>query len=88
VIVRILHDGQFELDGPALTELKRLDEDLFREVAEGDEPGYRSTFAAVLALVRGRGRRLADDRLVESDLILPAPDTTLAEARRLFTDHA
>jgi hypothetical protein len=32
------------------------------------------------------GTELSTDHLVESDLILPASDTTLDEAKRLFSD--
>jgi hypothetical protein len=87
VIVRILSEGQYDLGAEALAELKRLDEDMFASIAANDEGGYRKSFHAALTLVREQGKRLPDDRLVESDLILPTSDTTLEEARRLFTEH-
>jgi hypothetical protein len=85
MIVRILGEGQYELEGESLQRLKEADRRLFEAVASGDAQAYRSAFDAVLALVRREGTPLPHQRLVESDLILPAPDTTLVEARRLFT---
>jgi hypothetical protein len=85
VIVRILGEGQYDLEGEALQRLKELDRQLFAVVAAADAAAYRQAFDRVLALVRG-GQRLSDQHLVESDLILPAPDTDLEAARRLFTD--
>lgn len=87
MIVRILSEGQYDLGGSALAELKRIDEDLFSSIATGDADGYRRHFDAALSVVRGQGDALPHDKLVESDLVLPAPDTTLDEARKLFTDH-
>jgi hypothetical protein len=84
MIVRVMGEGQYDLEGAALHELKVLDQRLFAAVSGGDERAYRGAFDAVLGLVRS-GRRVPDDRLVESDLILPAPDTSMEEARRLFT---
>lgn len=87
MIVRVLGEGQYDLEGPALHDLKVLDQRLFSAVAGADESAYREAFAAVLSLVRS-GTRVSDDTLVESDLILPASDTPIAAARRLFTHGA
>lgn len=84
MIVRVMGEGQYDLEGASLHELKLLDQRLFGAVAGSDPREYRQAFDAVLVLVR-TGGRVPDDRLVESDLILPAPDTGLDEARRLFT---
>jgi len=87
VIVRILGEGQYDLEGEALHELKVADARLFEAVAAADEAAYRARFQEVLSLVRGKGRRVPIDRLVESDLILPPAETTLQEARQLFGDE-
>ena len=87
MVVRILGEGQFDLEGSALQDLKVADAELFEAVAAGDEGRFAAKFGAVLQVVRHQGRPVPTDRLVESDLVLPAPDTTLDEARRLFTGH-
>ena len=86
MIVRISTEGQYELRGRLIAELDEADNDILRAVEAGDEKAFRAALERVLAIVR-RGRRLADHELVESDLILPAPDTTLAEAARLFAGY-
>ena len=88
MIVRILGEGQYELDGETVAALERADAELLEAVAEGDEAAYRERFAAVLALVRRQGRPVPWDRLAESDLILPAEGTSLAEARALFPEES
>jgi len=87
VIIRILTEGQYRLEGQALTDLDRLDDNLLDALAAGSRPEYENNFREVLALIRGRGSRVPDTELLESDLILPAPDTTFDEARGLFTDY-
>ena len=87
MIVRILGEGQFDLEGEALHALKVADGHLFETVAAGDEAAFHTAFVAVVQLVRGRGRPVPAERLVESDLVLPATDTSLADARKLFTAH-
>ncbi len=87
MVVRILGEGQFDLEGEALHALKVADAKLFDAVAGGHEAEFHQAFHEVLRLVRERGAHLAAERLVESDLVLPASDTSLDEARKLFTAH-
>ncbi|MBE3573189.1 MAG: hypothetical protein IMW95_09590 [Moorella humiferrea] len=87
MIIRILTEGQYRLEGEALGELDRLDDKMLDALAAGDRKGYEEQFREVLALIRGRGSRLPDTELVESDLILPAPDTTFEEACKLFSEY-
>ena len=87
MIVRIQGEGQYDLEGEAIHALKVADARLFDAVASGAVDAFEREFGAVLRLVRTRGRRLGPTELVESDLVLPADDTSLEEARRLFTEH-
>src|SRR5690606_40866957 len=64
VIVRILTEGQYEITGDLLEELDREDNRLLEAIANSDEEAFRRELEMVLAIVR-RGRRLADDELVE-----------------------
>lgn len=86
MIIRIMSEGQYEVTGQLLEELDEQDNKLLDAIANSDEEAFRRGLEAVLAIVR-RGRRLADDELHESDLILPAPDTDLSEAYHLFAGY-
>ena len=87
LIVRILGEGQYELDAEGLADLKRADDRLVEAVASADELAFAREFGHVLELIRGRGRVVPVDRLIESDLVLPAEGASLAEAQRLFAEH-
>ncbi|MET9347911.1 PspA-associated protein PspAA [Streptomyces termitum] len=86
MIVRIMGEGQRELADSHLAELDRLDDELLGETESGDEEGFRRTLGALLDAVRRLGTPLPDDALAPSELILPGPDATLAEVRRMLSD--
>ncbi|MFF7241895.1 hypothetical protein [Streptomyces collinus] len=86
MIVRIMGEGQVKLDDVHFTELNELDDDLLREVENGDEAGFRRTLSTLLDAVRRLGTPLPDDALEPSELILPAGEATLEEVRDLLGD--
>ncbi|MEU3296644.1 hypothetical protein ABZ722_30410 [Streptomyces longwoodensis] len=86
MIVRIMGEGQVELDDSRLTELDELDDELLAELQRGDEAGFRRTFTALLDAVRRLGTPLPDDSLEPSGLILPSPDAGLEEVREMLGD--
>ncbi|GGJ47491.1 hypothetical protein GCM10010121_068480 [Streptomyces brasiliensis] len=86
MVVRIMGEGQLRLADSHLGELNKLDDELLSEMQSGDGPGFRATLQALLDKVRELGEPLPDDALEPSDLILPAPDATLDEVRRLLSE--
>jgi len=87
VIIRILSEGQYRLGGEALVELDRLDDFLLDAVSAGNEKEFTTRLQEVVELVKNRGTKVPDSELVESDLIIPAPDTSLEEAKELFASY-
>jgi hypothetical protein len=87
MIIRIMGEGQAELADSHLAELGELDDQLMARIKEGDEDGFRRTFAALLDRVRELGEPVPDDSLKPSGLILPAPEATLDEVRELLSDE-
>ena len=85
MIVRIATEDQYRLPDEDAERLNALDNDAVEAVDAGDEERFTAVFTEMLALVRTDGVRLGDDELEESDVILPPPDTTLAEAAHEFT---
>ncbi|MBD0707324.1 MULTISPECIES: PspA-associated protein PspAA [unclassified Streptomyces] len=86
MIVRIMGEGQWELADSHFAELNRLDDELLDEMESGDEAGFRRTLGGLLDAVRRLGEPLPDDALAPSELILPAPDASLAEVREMLSD--
>ncbi len=85
MIVRIAGEGQFKLPDEDAAKLNELDNEAVAAVEAGDEARFVELFQQMLDIVRGDGTELGDDELEESDVILPPPDTSLAEAAHEFT---
>lgn len=89
MIVRILTEGQWRIEGAAVEQLNGLDDAVEAAVAANDQDQLTAALHTLLEQVRGAGEALADDSLEDSDLILPSVDATLAEVKELLdeTDH-
>ncbi len=86
MIVRIATEGQYELpDGDVTERLNALDNEAVAAVEAGDEARFADRFAQIVAFVREHGTRLDADDLRGSDVIVPPPDTSFAEARGDFS---
>lgn len=85
MIIRIATEGQYEVDEGDVAELNELDNATVVACQGGDEEHFHDAYARLLELVRTKGRPVEDDLLSGSDLILPPPDISLAEASEEFT---
>jgi hypothetical protein len=85
VIVRISGEGQYELADDLRAQLNDLDNAVVASCDAEDEAVFRQHFEQLLDLVTSKGRELDDDALVESDVIIPPRDISLAEAQREFS---
>jgi len=86
VIVRILGEGQLEIDDSAVTELNELDAKLEAACEGNDETAFTVALDNLLSRVRAIGRPVEDDALEPSELILPQQDATMDEVRKLLSD--
>jgi hypothetical protein len=86
MIVRILGEGQFSVDEEATVELNKLDTQLEAAVERNDETAFTAALHGLLDQVRALGAPLPSDALEPSDLILPSPDSSMDEVRKLLTD--
>lgn len=84
MIVRISGEDQYRLDG-VHARVDELDNAVVAAVDAGDERRFHSAYDELLAFVRANGTPLTEDELAGSDLILPPPDISLAEAQSEFT---
>ncbi len=84
MIIRITTEGQYNLSGSFVDQMNEIDNQLVEAVEAAENGRFNGLLKQMLDLVRDNGSPLPVDELVESDLILPAPDTTLEEAQVLF----
>jgi hypothetical protein len=87
VIVRILGEGQLQVDDSAAEELNDLDSKLEAAVDHDDEAGFRSALDALLTRIRSIGKPVPSDALAPSALIIPQEGATMAEVHKLLTEE-
>jgi hypothetical protein len=84
VIVRLMGEGQFEIDDEVARGLHELDEQAAQAVEDGDEERLGEVLRQMAEVVRTNGTRIPDDDLSASEGIVPPDDLSLDEARQLF----
>jgi hypothetical protein len=85
MIVRILGEGQFEVDDAAAGELNTLDAKLEAAVNAGDEQAFRSALDELVSRIRSLGTPLPADALEPSALILPYAEATTDDVREMLS---
>lgn len=86
MIVRIMGEGQYDVDDALVEDLNRLDSQLETAVASGEEAAFRSALQELLEEIRSGGRCLPDDVLKPSDAVLPPADAALGDVRSLLSE--
>lgn len=88
-VVRILTDNQYYVDDQNMSEIQRLDDQLVHAMDTGDDQQFRDALDALVHLIQSQGSVVPNEVVVPSQLIIPAPDMSLAEAhQRLQTMEA
>ena len=87
MIVRLMGEGQFEIDDEVAKGLNDLDEQAAQAVEGGDEAQLSQLLRRMAEAVRTNGARVPDEQLDASDAIIPPDDLSLDEARQLFEDE-
>jgi hypothetical protein len=86
VIVRILGEGQYEVDDEAAAKLDQLDDELDAAVEARDDTAFKSALSRSVEVVRASGELVPDDSLHPAEVILPFADADVAEVLQLLAD--
>jgi hypothetical protein len=86
MIVRVLGEGQFEIDDEVAKGLNDLDDQAEQALEAGDREQLSKLLGRMAEAVRTNGTRLPDEDLSPSEAIIPPEDLSLDEARELFDD--
>lgn len=84
MIVRLMGEGQYELDKMYMDEVNRIDNNIVKIVQKGDELVFKSEFKKLSEYVRKNGNKISDEVIKPSEIIIPPSDLTLDEAKRIF----
>jgi hypothetical protein len=84
VIVRIATEGQYDVADGDVDALNELDNAAVAACQADDGSAFADVYAKLVEFVRTHGRKVGDDELLGSDIILPPPDLSVQEARKAF----
>jgi len=84
MIVRLMGEGQYELDKMYMDEVNRIDNNIVKIVQKGDEKVFKDEFKKLSEYVRKNGNKISDEVIKPSEIIIPPSDLTLDEAKRIF----
>jgi hypothetical protein len=87
VIVRIMGEGQYQIDDGDVEALNALDSALTAAIDSGDETAFQTALSALLDKVRAAGTALPDDTLEPSDAVLPGADAALGDVVAMLGDE-
>ena len=88
MIVRILGEARYEVPDADLPAIEQLDGVLVDALDRGDDATFSGALADLVGEVRHSGKRLKDDDLATSGLVVPHEGSTLAEVRALLAEGA
>ena len=84
MIVRLMGEGQYELEKKHVDEVNKIDNNIVKIVNTGNENDFRTEFKKLSDYVRKNGKKLSDDIIKPSGIIIPPSDLTLDEAKKIF----
>ena len=84
MIVRVMGEGQFDVDSEVAKGLDELDQQAGEALEAGDGERFAELLGRMADAVRTNGARLPEDDLSPSEAIIPPDDLSLEEARELF----
>ncbi len=85
MIVRLMGEGQFEIEKKHVDELNKIDNNIVKIVNKGDEKTYKTEIKKLADYARKNGKKLEDKTIKPSDIILPPADLTFEEAKKIFS---
>ncbi len=87
MIVRILGEGQYELQDSQVAAMEELDKKLVAALDSNDETSFRDVLTRLVKTVRSEGKPIPPDRFVPSGLTVPHETATLAELREFLASE-
>lgn len=84
IVVRVQGEGQFRLTQNLRSQLDAYDAKVVAAINAGDPDTFKQTVDDVIEFVRSHGAAVADSENVPSQVVLPADDMTLDEAKKIM----
>lgn len=84
MIVRIMEEDQYTIDDSHAQNFEQLDQALLTAVHGQGTVDFHKALSSLHHYIREHGQKVPHTEIVPSDLVVPAVDMTLAEAKELL----
>ena len=84
MIIRILGEGQFQLDEKLLDRVNKIDNQIVKHVTSGNKVEFAKDLANLISTVKELAEPLDPVEILPSDIIIPQSDMSFEEARQVF----
>ncbi len=84
MIIRIMGEGQYDVDERVVQELNTIDNGIVDHVGKGEVDKFREDLSRLISTVKSNGKQVDTKEIMKSDIIIPPKDLTLEEARGIF----
>ncbi len=87
MILRIMGEGQYEVDSCLLDQLNVIDNRIVDHVSQGKQKEFREDLIKLISAVKENGKPLDPKEIVRSEVIVPPRDLTFEEAKNVFKGY-
>jgi len=84
MIIRIMGEGQYDVDERVVEELNVIDNRIVDHVSKNEEVGFKADLGRLISTVKINGKQVDAKEITKSDIIIPPKDLTLEEAKGIF----
>lgn len=84
MIIRIMGEGQYEVDSCLLDQLNVIDNRIVDHVSQGRQKEFKEDLKKLISAVKENGKPLDPKEIIKSDVIVPPKDLTFDEAKGVF----
>ncbi|NNN19841.1 MAG: PspA/IM30 family protein [Acidimicrobiaceae bacterium] len=88
LVIRITGDSVYEVPTSVKPALDSLDDSLETAITRNDQEAFSKSADELIKLIHGIGKKLPDNDLRSSDLIVPSQDMTVEQAKKMLEDES
>jgi len=87
MIIRIMGEGQYEVNSCLLDQLNVIDNRIVDHVSQGRQKEFREDLIKLISAVKENGKMVDPKEIIKSDVIVPPKDLTFDEAKNVFKGY-
>lgn len=84
MIIRIMNENQYVVPSQYYDDINAIDNEIVKDIAKGNAEDFRKRYLQLISVIRKNGIPVDPHTIKESDLIVPPPDLSFEDAKKIF----